>query len=142
MTFLRWLPLPQLRLGDDEGYPAQELRINGPRRPDETYPDAEARVLREYLARYPCGDAIKTVGCMCNLYSLKSGQKHIADTARAMRDLTGNMPPLPAIFPNRMEPVVRVAGDGVRELIMMGWGFPPPLDEACSYSHLNLAWRP
>ena len=63
---------------------------------------------------------------MCNLYSVKVGQKHIADTAGALRDLTGNMPPLPAIFPNRMAPVVRVAPDGVRELIMMRWGFPPP----------------
>jgi hypothetical protein len=83
-------------------------------------------VRAEYLARYPCGDAIKMVDCMCNLYSVKSGQKHIADSARAVRDLTGNMPPLPAIFPNRMAPIVRVALDGVRELVMARWGFPPP----------------
>lgn len=63
---------------------------------------------------------------MCNLYSLNKGQKHVADSARAVRDLTGNMPPYPAIFPNRIAPVVRTAPDGVRELINMRWGFPPP----------------
>lgn len=45
---------------------------------------------------------------------------------RIRRDLTGNLPLLPAIFPDTMAPVVRVALDGVRELIMMRWGFPPP----------------
>lgn len=63
---------------------------------------------------------------MCNLYSIKAGQKHIASTAHAMRDLIGNMEPLPAVFPNRMAPVVRTAPDGIRELTMMRWGFPPP----------------
>jgi hypothetical protein len=37
---------------------------------------------------------------MCNLYSLTKGQKAIIDLARAMRDLTGNLPPMPAVFPN------------------------------------------
>jgi putative SOS response-associated peptidase YedK len=43
-----------------------------------------------------------------------------------MRDLTGNLPPLPGIFPDTMAPVVRTAEDGVRELALMRWGFPPP----------------
>ena len=50
----------------------------------------------------------------------------MAELARAIRDLTGNLPPLPAVFPNRMAPVIRTASDGVRELLMMRWGFPPP----------------
>jgi len=33
---------------------------------------------------------------------------------------------LPAIFPNGRAPVVRVAPDGVRELLTMKWGYPPP----------------
>ncbi len=88
----------------------------------------------EYLARYPTGDALLgefrgtgRLRFMCNLYSVKVGQKHIASTAGALRDLTGNMPPLPAIFPNRPAPIVRVAPDGVRELVMARWGFPPPI---------------
>jgi hypothetical protein len=32
---------------------------------------------------------------MCNLYSITKGQKAITDLVSAMRDLTGNMPPLP-----------------------------------------------
>ena len=63
---------------------------------------------------------------MCNLYSMTKGPAAIRELAKAMRDLTGNLEPSPAIFPNRMAPVVRTAPDGVRELVMMRWGFPPP----------------
>ena len=62
---------------------------------------------------------------MCNLYSLTKGQAAIRDIARAMRDTTGNLPPLPGIFPDQIAPVVRTARDGVRELTTMRWGFPP-----------------
>jgi putative SOS response-associated peptidase YedK len=63
---------------------------------------------------------------MCNLYSLTKGQAAIRDLARAMRDTTGNLPPLPGIFPDQMAPVVRAGRDGGgRELAMMRWGFPP-----------------
>lgn len=115
---------------DNEGIEAfpngRELRMSGPRRTGESYQMRDARVLAEYLSRYPGGDALKTVDAMCNLYSVKRPQQEIRDLVKAMRDLTGNLPPMPAIFPNRMAPVVRVAPDGVRELIMMRWGFPPP----------------
>jgi putative SOS response-associated peptidase YedK len=63
---------------------------------------------------------------VCNLYSITKSQQAIRDLVKAMRDLTGNMPSLPAVFPNRMAPVVRTGTDGVRELLMMRWGFPPP----------------
>jgi putative SOS response-associated peptidase YedK len=42
------------------------------------------------------------------------------------RDLTGNLPSLPGIFPDQLAPVVRSDRDGARELIRMRWGFPPP----------------
>jgi hypothetical protein len=51
---------------------------------------------------------------MCNLYSMTKGQKAIRDLVTAIRDLTGNMPPLPAIFPDKMAPVFRTAPDGAR----------------------------
>jgi putative SOS response-associated peptidase YedK len=63
---------------------------------------------------------------MCNLYSLTKGQAAIRELARAMRDTTGNLPPLPGIFPDQMAPVVHVARDGERELGMMRWGMSPP----------------
>jgi hypothetical protein len=44
---------------------------------------------------------------MCNLHSMTSNQRAIRDLARAMEDRTGNLAPLPAIFPDRMAPVVR-----------------------------------
>ena len=63
---------------------------------------------------------------MCNLYSLTKGQAAIREFARATMDTTGNLPPLPGIFPDQMAPVVRVGRDGGRELTMMRWGMPPP----------------
>jgi putative SOS response-associated peptidase YedK len=61
---------------------------------------------------------------MCNLYSQTKGQQAIIALARAMRDKTGNLPPLPGIFPDYQAPVVRNAPDGVRELAMLRWGMP------------------
>ena len=37
---------------------------------------------------------------MCNLYSITKGPQAIRDFARAMRDKTGNLPPIPGIFPD------------------------------------------
>lgn len=45
---------------------------------------------------------------------------------RVTRNSTGNLPGLPAVFPDMMAPVVRAARDGERELSLMRWGFPPP----------------
>ena len=61
---------------------------------------------------------------MCNLYSLTKGQAAIIEFTRAMRDTTGNLPPLPGIFPDYQAPVVRNAPDGMRELAMLRWGMP------------------
>jgi hypothetical protein len=36
---------------------------------------------------------------LCNLYSVTKGQQAIRELAGAMRDRTGNLPPLPGIFP-------------------------------------------
>jgi putative SOS response-associated peptidase YedK len=64
---------------------------------------------------------------MCNLYSMTKPQAAIRDLVKVTRDMTGNLAPLPAVFPNRSAPVVRTAPDGQRELLMMRWGFPPPI---------------
>ena len=37
---------------------------------------------------------------MCNLYSITKGQQAIRELTGAMRDRTGNLPPLPGIFPD------------------------------------------
>ncbi len=63
---------------------------------------------------------------MCNLYSLTRGQEAIRRLFRVDSDFAGNLPSLPAIFPDTMAPVIRLATDGARELTMMRWGFPPP----------------
>jgi putative SOS response-associated peptidase YedK len=61
---------------------------------------------------------------VCNLYSVTKGQAAIIALTRAMRDVTGNLPPMPGIFPDYAAPVVRNASDGVRELAMARWGMP------------------
>ncbi len=63
---------------------------------------------------------------MCNLYSMTSSQRAILDVARAMRNLTGNLPSLPGIYPDYRAPIVRNGVDGVRELAMARWGMPSP----------------
>jgi putative SOS response-associated peptidase YedK len=63
---------------------------------------------------------------MCNLYSMTKGQQAIIDLTRAMIDRTGNLPPLPGIFPDYGAPIVREGKDG-RELVLARWGMPSPL---------------
>jgi putative SOS response-associated peptidase YedK len=63
---------------------------------------------------------------MCNLYSITRSQEAIRRLFRVKRDLTGNLPGLPAVYPDTMAPVIRTASDGERELVSMRWGFPPP----------------
>ena len=62
---------------------------------------------------------------MCNLYSVTKGQAAIRQLARAMQDGTGNLPPLPGIFPDYGAPIVREGGEG-RELVLARWGMPSP----------------
>ena len=63
---------------------------------------------------------------MCNLYSVTKSQQAIRELYRAMRDRTGNMPPLPGVFPDYAAPIVRNTADG-RELTMARWGMPSPV---------------
>ena len=63
---------------------------------------------------------------MCNLYSLTKGQQAILELARAMMDRTGNLPPMPGIFPDYAAAIVRT-GNGGRELAMARWGMPSPV---------------
>jgi putative SOS response-associated peptidase YedK len=52
---------------------------------------------------------------VCNLYSLTKPQEAIRRVFGITRDLAGNLPPLPAIFPDGMAPVLHIA-DGERQL--------------------------
>ena len=63
---------------------------------------------------------------MCNLYAMTTSQQAIREIAGAMRDRTGNLPPLPAIFPDYAAPIVRNHPEG-RELTMARWGMPSPV---------------
>jgi len=56
---------------------------------------------------------------------MTKSREAVAAYTRAMRDRTGNQPPLPAIFPDQLAPVVGTSKEGLREVVMMRWGFPP-----------------
>src|SRR6476619_2924373 len=61
---------------------------------------------------------------MCNLYSVTKSQAAIIEFTRALRDVSGNVPIMPAVFPDFTAPIVRNATDGVRELAKARWGMP------------------
>jgi hypothetical protein len=54
---------------------------------------------------------------MCHLYSITKCQQAIRELARAMSDRTGNLPPLPGVFPDYAAPIFRNQPEG-RELTM------------------------
>lgn len=60
---------------------------------------------------------------MCNLYSMTKNQAAIRNLFKVDRDITGNLPPMPGIFPDKLAPIVRNIG-GERELVMVRWGMP------------------
>jgi len=53
-----------------------------------------------------------------------SGPEEIRAFARHLRDITGNKPPQPGVFPDYSAAIVRNAPDGVRELAFARWGMP------------------
>jgi putative SOS response-associated peptidase YedK len=61
---------------------------------------------------------------MCNLYSLRTNQRDLLGYSNSVHDRLGNLPPLPGIFPDYRAPIIRVAGDGKREMVMARWGMP------------------
>jgi putative SOS response-associated peptidase YedK len=63
---------------------------------------------------------------MCNLYSITKAQDAMRSLFRVSRDLTGNLPPMPGVFPDYPAPIVRIS-DGERELAMARWGMPSPV---------------
>ena len=58
---------------------------------------------------------------MCNLYSITTNQAAISALFRVINRYVGNLPPMPAVFPDYPALVIRNAG-AKRELITMRWG--------------------
>jgi putative SOS response-associated peptidase YedK len=62
---------------------------------------------------------------MCNLYSITTNQAAIVALFRVINHYVGKLAPMPGVFPDYPAPVVRDDG-GVRELVTMRRGMPPP----------------
>ncbi len=66
------------------------------------------------------------VALTCNLYRLAKGRSAIRCLFAVKHDRAGNLPPLPAVLPDQMAPIVRIGADGEREFVMARWGMPGP----------------
>jgi len=62
---------------------------------------------------------------VCNLYGVTTNQTAIRELTGAMIDHTGNLPPMPAVWPDYEAPIVRNSAQG-RELVLARWGMPSP----------------
>lgn len=63
---------------------------------------------------------------MCNLYSITTNQEAIRQLFGGIRDVTGNLPPMPGVYPDYRAPIVRNMPGGGRELALARWGMPSP----------------
>ncbi len=63
---------------------------------------------------------------MCNLYSLTTSRQALIRLFKVSHNRAVAFEALPAIFPGRSAPVIRLAADGERELTGMSWGFVLP----------------
>lgn len=65
---------------------------------------------------------------MCNLYANGTTQEAMRRLFKVSpsRDLLGNDEPRASIWPKYDAPVVRLDGDGAREMVLMKWGFLTP----------------
>jgi putative SOS response-associated peptidase YedK len=80
---------------------------------------------------------------MCNLYSYTRTPDEARRLMQILEDRTGNQPPLPAVFPDQLAPVVRARRDGTRVMLPMRWGLPPPqagLRPVTNVRNVDSAW--
>jgi putative SOS response-associated peptidase YedK len=82
---------------------------------------------------------------MCNLYSMTKPQQAVRDLARVAKDITGNLPPLPGIFPDMTAPIIiNAPPNSTREMLMMRWGFPqasPKPGERTKHAYVTNVWN-
>jgi len=60
---------------------------------------------------------------MCNLYSMTRSRDEVLRLFRVSQNMAAAFAPKPALFPGYEAPVVRIAPDGERELVVLNWGF-------------------
>ena len=74
---------------------------------------------------------------MCNLYSLTKGQAAIIALVRAMRDRTGNLPPMPGSFPT-LWPQSRALGPMAKLIVRKAAAQTNDRAELCSILSDNI----
>jgi putative SOS response-associated peptidase YedK len=61
---------------------------------------------------------------MCELYRITGHHETVRELTRTVVDHAGDLTDLSVVAPDQLAPVIWTAPDGVRELVMMRWGFP------------------
>ncbi|MEM9785538.1 MAG: hypothetical protein AAF801_03495 [Pseudomonadota bacterium] len=62
---------------------------------------------------------------MYNLYSMTTAQAAMREVFPKLKNETGNLPPLPGIYPDKSAPVIRKTAEGYA-MSMLRWGMPSP----------------
>jgi hypothetical protein len=114
----------------------QLLRIGGERKIGETYPDRDARVRVEYLARFPSGDALGEFRCdprgpasMCGKFpAMASWAEVVAFSQPLSRGPApgANDEPVALKVMGQLNVIVWDAQEQRRKVITMRWGLPHP----------------
>jgi hypothetical protein len=85
---------------------------------------------------------------MCNLYAMTKSQAAIRDLIRAMHDRTGNLLPLPGIYPDYSAPIVRNGSDNAKLISHTEgrgrscFGYPHALTRVFSFAQISKRTRP
>ena len=88
--------------------------------------DGRVHCLRPAVLPLDPGSTRRQVTPHVQSLPVTKGQSAIRDLFRVVHDRTGNLPPLPGVFPDYPAPIARVVG-GEREMAMARWGMPSRL---------------
>jgi hypothetical protein len=94
---------------------AAETLDGRPPIPGEVRWESRERTVAAYFAEHPSGDPLGDfcgdgmLRFMCNLYSVTTSKAAIRQLTQYTRDMVGNLPRIPAVFPDSTALVVRTA---------------------------------
>lgn len=120
-----------------EAFPASRpLRMAGQRQTGESYEMRDARVLAEYLARFPSGDALGEFrggppgrASMCGKFTAMSSWSEVVDFSQPLTDdkrAGANDEPVTLKVMGQLNVIVWDAQEKRRKVVPMRWGFPHP----------------
>jgi putative SOS response-associated peptidase YedK len=108
----------------------------GERRPGESYPTRDARVRADYLARFPCGDALGEFrggppgpASMCGKFTAMSSWSEVVDFSLPLgtdHPAGTNDEPITLRVMGLLNVIIWDDEEKQRKVVRMRWGFPHP----------------